>query len=241
MTKIRRMISSEDVLALECTIDNQMHILRHFESTPQFYYDKILNCEFQEWNPKLRIYQPAVATSDLIEQYFLTLGSKFDSVRNPHLTPISVFHEVKLKLLAILAFQLINPQVPVDFNLFFDSSEPEGPESLIALLPDMIEGYCSLISYDQMTLAEKNSVYKGNRGSFADKFEVNVLERNTYLETSDVVIQVKKPDYFTTPKLISCYNGILTPPYPNIDFQSEEDYDTSIEFWNRHAFIKLSK
>jgi hypothetical protein len=240
MTKIRRTISSEDVLALECTIDNQMHILRHFERTPQFYYDKILNCDFQEWNPKLQEYQPAKATPELIKQYFLTLGSKFDSVRNPDLTPISVFHEVKLKLLAILAFQLINPQVPVDSNLFFDSIEPEGPESLIALLPAMIEGYCSLISFDQMTLAEKNSVYKGNRGSFADKFEVNILERETYLKTSNVVIQVKKPDFFTTPKLISCYNGILTPPYPNVDFQSPEDYIISIEFWNRHAFIKLN-
>jgi hypothetical protein len=239
MSKITRPMTVNDVLALECDINNQMHILRHFDQVPDFYFQKIINRDFLEWNPRTREYEPNQATTEVIDKLLGTLGSKFNSIINPDQTPISVFHEVKLKLLSIMACETITPEIIEAYNLLFRSQEPEGLESLTALIPDLIAGYGSLISFDQMTTEELNSVYKGNRGHYADQFEVNIVDRKSYFPNNDVVIVVKKSDYFSAPKLVSCYNGILSPHYPNPKFQTEEELAISQEFWNRHAFIKI--
>ncbi len=239
MAGFKRLLSTKDVMELECTLDNQLHIIRHFDYIPEFYYQTILDKDFFEWCTVTRQYQKTKATPKKITELMQTLGSKFHNKPDAVLTPVTLFYDVKLKLISYMQEFCYNPQKQEGTDLEFTAKAEGEEESLLALIPDFMDGYCSLTSHDKMTTSEINSIYKGKRGSGTDAFEVNIIDRTQFIPTRDVVINIRKKDMFETPKLVTCFNGIKTPTFPNSNFQDEQELEISTKFWDRHAFINL--
>jgi hypothetical protein len=231
------LITTDEILNLKCSIDNEMHILRHFSTIPKSYYNSILNKHFLEWDIKTRSLITSCATPKKINSCLLTVGSKFNSEEYPELTPIKLYKEIQVELLRILKTFEFDSNLKENSDLIF-VEKFKNEFYLQAILPQFKKRFCNLVHLDNLSSSEKLRVYNDKRGFDADAYIVKMFDANKLISCEDLVINIKKTNE-TDIFLISAYNGIKTPMFPNITFQTEIEYEKSLDFWNNHVFIKL--
>ncbi|MGL4757710.1 MAG: hypothetical protein ACRCXZ_00095 [Patescibacteria group bacterium] len=224
-------LTETDLSNMNFTVSHQMHLLRHFESVSEHYKSTVMGKEFLEWSGMENRYVPNVVTKDLIDSFLATKGSKFDSVQNPHLNPNTLFHSIMRSLYEEVEFGFDKPMWKETRN---------GKTNCTVVIRGVIFGFCNLISFDQLNEGEIEKVYQNPRGSHADNFLVNMVDRNHLIPSDELVVNLIK-EVGCDPFIATAFNGIITERFPSEQVQSPEEFAKSKEFWDRHAFVNLVK
>ena len=109
-------------------------------------------------------------------------------------------------------------------------------KSLFGILPDEPFGYDGVVEITKELEAQVTRKPRGNTD--ADRLEVNVVSGISPKPTDIFIVKVKKWADQKRIFISTAYPGNLSPFLPNKENQTEQEYQKSLDYWNKHAFIE---
>lgn len=227
----RGQVSAHDANITKITKSDYLHIIRHFSQLDQKSREELMRTDSLEDTP-------TPVTNEMIDTLLQTAGSKFNSKLQDLSNVLSLLLSYTKQHIenGLIAPWIEYTAIPGKYFCEISFTITPDQKVLLRLKKTDAVGSKGVVLIDQTNKAFINKEMRGKGGD--DAIQVNIIKDRPAPHTDSISVCLVKEIETLVVQLGSIYtsDGLFSPPFPNAQNQSKEEFAYNQTWWQERAF-----